>query len=88
MFMNEALVQIRDAEQLMTWALILIAFLTFLGVVWSAYMAVLVRREGRESRRETSETRRETSEILMEMREDSKRMQYYLFSKFSPADLK
>ncbi len=79
--MNEALVEIARAQQLMTWALTWIVGLTLLGVVWSAYVAFLVRREGRE-------TRREISERLQEMREDTKRMQFYLFSKFGPVELK
>jgi hypothetical protein len=54
----------------------------------SAYVALLVRREGRESRRESSETRRDATEVLVAMRGDSKPMQYYLFAKFGPADLK
>jgi hypothetical protein len=79
--MSEALIEISRAQQLMTWGLMFIVFITFLALVWSAYVALLVRREGHE-------TRREISEILKEMREDSKRMQFYLFSKFGPADLK
>ncbi|MGH7860024.1 MAG: hypothetical protein ACREQY_22070 [Candidatus Binatia bacterium] len=79
--MNEALIEISRAQQLMTWALAFIASLTFLGIVWSVYAAFLISREILESRRYAAD-------LLKEMREDSKRMQFYLFSKLGPADLK
>jgi hypothetical protein len=75
--MDEGFVQMSHAVELLTWGLVFTALLTFLGVAWSAYVALLVRREGRQVR-----------EILFEMREDSKRIQFYLFSKFGPADSK
>ncbi|MGH7859308.1 MAG: hypothetical protein ACREQY_18435 [Candidatus Binatia bacterium] len=75
--MEEALLEIGRSLNLMTWGLVFIAFLTFLGLAVSVFGAWLVGREGRRS-----------SEILREMREDSKRMQFYLFSKFGPADLR
>jgi len=83
--MNEALVEIGRAQQLMTWGLM---FIAFLALVWSVYVAFLVRREGRESRREIFESRERGEYVLREIREDSKRLQFYLFSKLGPADLK
>ena len=79
--MNQALAEIIGAQHATALAVAWTAGLTFLGLLWSAYMAFLIRREGRE-------TRREMAERLQEMREDTKRMQFYLFTKFGPAELK
>ncbi|MGH7857351.1 MAG: hypothetical protein ACREQY_08470 [Candidatus Binatia bacterium] len=85
--MNEVLVEIGRAQQLMTWGLVFIVFLTFIGLVWSVYAAFLLRGKDDQILREISESRERVAEILREMREDSKRMQFYLFSKLGPADL-
>jgi len=45
--MNEALVEIGRAQQLIAWAVMLTAFLTFLAVLLGMCVAFLVRREGR-----------------------------------------
>lgn len=86
--MQEALVAIGRALDLMTWSLMFIVFLTFLSLMWSGYIAYLVRREGIAGRRVIAESHARSDQILKEMREDSKRMQFYLFSKFGPAELK
>ena len=52
--MQEAFVQISRSLDLMAWGLMFIVFLTFLALVWSGYIAYLIRREGIAGRHATA----------------------------------
>ena len=80
MSIEEVLLEAQRAHQLMTWALVFIVALDFLALCVVAGVLYLSRGGRAESQR--------IVEILREMREDSKRMQHYLFVKMGPADLK
>lgn len=64
----------------MAWALALIVVLDFFALCITAWVFYLSRGSRRDSNR--------IAEILREVREDSKRMQHYLFVKLGPAELK
>lgn len=69
--MEEVLLRIAGAQEVMAWGLVLIATLNLMGLVLTVTCIYFVR---------------ESQRMLREMREDSKRMSFYLFPKLGPAD--
>jgi hypothetical protein len=77
---NEVVLQLARAQEAIAWALVLIEFMTLMGLVLTAVGVYLARG--------TKQTVREVADMVKEMREDSKRMNFYLFSKLGPAETK
>ena len=71
--MDQLLLEAQRAHQLMAWALSLIVVLDFLALCVVAWVLYLSRSSRGDSGR--------IAEILREVREDSKRLQHYLFVK-------
>ncbi len=78
--MDLILLEAQRAHQAMAWSPALIVVLDFFALCITAWVLYLCRGSGRDSAR--------IAEILHEAREDSKRMQRYLFVKLGPAELK
>ena len=72
------------AQQLMAWAVVFIAILTFIAVVLGVWVAFLVRSMDRE----IAESRKRSEQSFERAEQSFERLGYYLFGKLGPADIK
>ncbi len=85
--MEELLRQVAAAQQLTAFALAFIVFLDFLAVCIAGWVVYISRGIAAETSR-VAQIDERVAAMLKEMREDSKRMEHYLFVKLGPAELK
>jgi hypothetical protein len=82
--MNATHLDILNTQQLMAWALLFIAILTFMSVVIAVWVGFLVRSTSRS----LSQSLERVEESAERIEESFERLGHYLFSKFGPADIK
>jgi len=82
--MNVTLVDILNVQQLMGWALVFIAILTFMSVLVGVWVALLVRSTGRSLGHSVERVEQSVERV----EQSFERLGYYLFTKLGPADVR